>query len=265
MSHRPSQVVSGLVDGIQVLRKLADSAEPVSGLSLARQLDMNPVRVNRLLMTLAWMGIAHRDKSRRYTIGPGMHILSMLNLNASGLLRRVNRHVEPLTAYPYTVAAGVLWRDMVTYLYHRSPGQPVADSLERLVRPATHSSIGVAMLAQLPDDEIRSMYALRSEPLPGLYPTVNDLLVKIEEVRRVGYAALRYPTHISLAMVVGQPPYAAVAISGFNTDEELAMFCRMLVDIAENVRNDRDDDNSEGNENHLLEQHLQQVAPSVLA
>jgi DNA-binding IclR family transcriptional regulator len=263
MSSQPSQVVWGLVDGIDVLRELAASSEPVSGKSLAERMDMDPVRVNRLLMTLAWMGIAHRDKSRRYTIGPGMHILATLNLGASGLLRRVISHIEPLLEYPYTVAAGVLWRDMVTYLYHRSPGQPLAEGIQQLVRPATHSSIGIALLAQLPDSEIHELYDQRTTPLPGLYADVDALMRAIEDTRVNGYAALRYPTHVSLAMAVGTPPYAAVAISGFNTPDEEKQFCAMLGDIAHNIAHGTAEGESETF--NQLERHLQQVAPSVLA
>lgn len=225
---------------------------------------MDPVRVNRLLMTLAWMGIAHRDKSRRYTIGPGMHILATLNLSASGTLHRVIEHIQPLVESPYTVAAGVLWRDMVTYLYHRSPGQqPIVDGIQQMVRPATNSSIGVAMLAQLSDEEIHKMYDLRSTPLPGPFVDVDELMVVIEETRRNGYAALRYPTHVSLAIAVGQPSYAAIAISGFNTDEEEKQYCAMLTDIAERITQDRTAVPS-GRSNQL-ESHLQRVSPSVLA
>lgn len=256
-------MVWGLVDGIDVLRELAASSEPVSGITLAKRLDMDPVRVSRLLMTLAWMGIAHRDKSRRYTIGPGMHILSTLNLGASGQLRKVIDHLEPLLDYPYTVAAGVLWRDMVTYLYHRSPGQQPVEGIQQLVRPATHSSIGIAMLAQLSDDEIHEIYDQRSQPFAGLYSDVSALLNAIDEVRRVGYAALRYPTHVSLAMAVGHPPYAAIAISGFSTKKEERQFCTLLREIAERIAADKT--LPQPRAQHPLESHLQKVSPSVLA
>jgi len=267
MLSRPSQVVWGLVDGIDVLRELAASSEPVSGLTIARRLEMDPVRVNRLLMTLAWMGIAHRDKSRRYTIGPGMHILATLNLGASGLLRRVIKHVEPLLEYPYTVAAGVLWRDMVTYLYHRSPGASAVEGVQQLVRPATNSSIGVALLAQLTDEQIHGLYDNHDLPLPGPFADVDKLLRAVDEVRRVGYAALRFPTHVSLAMAVGNPPYAAIAISGFNTAEEEDRFRGLLADITHAIAEDDGESDAAvpGLAHHTLERHLLKVAPSVLA
>ncbi len=268
MSSRPSQVVSGLVDGIEVLRELAVSAEPVAGIELAERTGLSVVRVSRLLTTLAWMGIAHRDRSRKYTIGPGIHTLATLNLGASGTLSRAIRHLEPLLDYPYTVAVGVLWRDMVAYLFHRSPGQSVAEGVSpevarRIVMPASHSSIGMAMLAQLPNSRIHDLFDNKPTPLPGLYADVDALLEKIEEVRLVGYASLRYPTHVSLAKTVGNPPYAAIAISGFESPEDEKKFCHMLDDIASGFNDQASD--AESDLIDSLEFDLSELTPSALA
>ena len=248
MVQQPSQPIAGLVDGIEVLQELAASPEPVSGLNLARKLGMHPVRANRLLTTLAWMGIAHRDKSRRYSAGPGMHILATQSLAASGLLQRLISCLEPLLEHPYTVAAGVLWRDMVTFLYHRNPMEAPITGFRQTVIPATMSSVGMALLAHRTDEAILSLYADRDD-LPGPNPTTGELMNAIRETRAAGIAVLRYPTHISMAVAVGHPSYAAVAVSGFSTKPEETMFREKLHAVADRIaEHDSDSRPEEGSE-----------------
>ena len=65
----------GLRDGLACLSALCAAAEPVGGRAIARQLDLNHVKVNRLLMTLAELGYARQDEQRRYHPAAGMHVL----------------------------------------------------------------------------------------------------------------------------------------------------------------------------------------------
>lgn len=238
MDKKPSQVVSGLVDGVEVLRCLAASPEPVTGVSIARKLDLSPVRVSRLLTTLSWMGIVHRDKSRRYSPGAGMHALATQNLAASGLLKRVIEHTQPLQAYPHTVAAGVLWRDQVTFLYFRDAYRGTVESaiegVRQWITPATRSSIGMVLLAHRSDEEILALYGDRDD-IPGLYPTTDKLMRAINEIRASDHAAVRWPTHTSLAVTIGHPPYTALAISGFNTPEDERHFLTLLKQAARRI------------------------------
>lgn len=245
MVQQPSQPIAGLVDGIEILQELAASSAPVSSLSLARRLGMHPVRANRLLTTLAWMGIAHRDKSRRYSAGPGMHILATQSLAASGLLQRVIACLDPLLKYPYTVAAGVLWRDMVTFLYHRSPMETPIAGIRQTVIPATMSSVGMALLAHRTDEAILSLYADRDQ-LPGPNPTTAGLMKAIRGIRRSGLAVLRYPSHISMAAAVGHPPYAAVAVSGFDTAKQEVLFGDLLRSVAGDITHQQGEHNGKG-------------------
>lgn len=206
----------------------------MTGVSLARKLDLSPVRVSRLLTTLSWMGIVHRDKSRRYAPGAGMHALATQNLAASGLLRRVIEHTQPLLEYPYSVGAGVLWRDQVTFLYFRSPDESALEGVRQWITPATVSSIGMALLAERSDEEIHHLYADRDD-IPGLYPTLDTLMPAIETVRASDHAAIRWENHTSLAVTVGHPVYTAIAVSGFNTSKEEAHFLELLKQVADNI------------------------------
>src|SRR6476661_1752039 len=83
-----SQPNRSLIDGILTLQALATSAEPVGCRELARRLDMDVTKTNRLLKTLAYLGIARQVANRKYTAGAGMHVLAAQSLFASGLIRR---------------------------------------------------------------------------------------------------------------------------------------------------------------------------------
>ncbi len=73
MSSQPNQ---SLIDGLSCLQLLASSRKPVGCRELARNLDLNPMRANRLLKTLAEIGLAQQDQKKKYSIGPGIHALT---------------------------------------------------------------------------------------------------------------------------------------------------------------------------------------------
>lgn len=186
----------------------------------------------------------HRDKSRRYAPGAGMHALATQNLAASGLLRRVIKHTEPLLDYPYTFASGVLWRDQVTFLYYHEPEESALEGVRQWITPATVSSIGMALLAQRTDQDIFALYGQRDD-IPGMYPTLGALMPVIEAIRESDHAALRWETHISLAVPIGHPAYTAIAASGFNTEHEEHHFLQQLKRIANNIETEENQNKSE--------------------
>ena len=106
------------------------------------------------------MGLACRGPSRRYLPGPGIHVLAIQSMIGSGLLKRALPVLEELRKYKLTIALGVLWRDSVSYLYHNDLSRFNAyDAIGRLaVHPAGASSIGIALLSELEDSEIRQIY-----------------------------------------------------------------------------------------------------------
>src|SRR5687768_12021147 len=78
-----SQANQSIIDGISVLQALATSEEPVGSRELARRLGLENTRVNRLLKTLAAIGMAEQNVVRKYSPGPGMHVLAAQSLYAS--------------------------------------------------------------------------------------------------------------------------------------------------------------------------------------
>ena len=211
-----AQPNQSLIDGITVLQALATSTEPVGVRELARRVDLETTRVNRLLKTLAYLGIARQTSDRKYRPGSGMTVLAAQSLFASGLLRRALPALEGLRRFGHTVAMGVLWRDNVSYLFHAPPNMPETDALGRIgLYPATRGGIGMALLAALDDLEVEETYA--SHDIPG-YADLPALLAELNEVRAKGYVRLRVKDEReqhTVAIAIGNPVYAAIGLSGW--------------------------------------------------
>jgi len=220
MDKLPAQKVNGLIDGIEVLQELAMAGEATSGKAIANKLDLNPVRINRLLKTLNYLGLAHRDSSRRYSIGSAMHVLAAQSMAASGLLARALPQLQKLRKFDKVVALGVLWKDQVCYLYHNNNSNDFNAGLSRVkLYPALESSIGIALLAEL--DELQLQLTLGKR----YTEKVKKILKKAS---KKGFAALKHSDHISLAIPIGKPAYAALAISNIENKDEQEQFQKIL-------------------------------------
>lgn len=228
----PAQPNPSLIDGLACLQALASSREPIGSREMARMLGLEHTRVNRLLKTLAGLGLAEQDERRKYHPGPAIHVLAAQSQFGSGLLRRAIGPLESLYVFGHVVALGVLWRDQTTYLFHGHPSHPPAHGLghERLY-PATSSGIGMVLLAHRPEDEVRALYSEPRPTGPGTPPeeTVpplegrNGLLVRLERIRTNGWALVPIPDgpNRTLAVGVGEQPHAAIGLSGTFDDHEV--------------------------------------------
>jgi DNA-binding IclR family transcriptional regulator len=215
--NKSAQPNQSLIDGIATLQALATSEVPVGGRELARRLGFDPTRVNRLLKTLASLGIARQTANRKYTAGPGMHVLAAQSLFASGLIRSALPALESLRRFNYTVAIGVLWRDNVSYLYHAPPGLASAEALGRIgLYPATKGGIGLALLAVLGDEEVAQIY--KDRDIPNFPAGIRALLATLAQIRRQGHVRILVKPEVeqhTVAVTVGEPTHAAIGMSGW--------------------------------------------------
>jgi DNA-binding IclR family transcriptional regulator len=198
---------------------------------------MEPTRAHRLLKTLAHLGFARQTPDRKYAPGPGMHVLSAQSLHASGLIRRALAPLKALHRHGHIVALGMLWRDQVCYLYHALPGMTPGEALGRLgLYPASRSSIGMVLLARLPEEQVRETY--RGRPIPGYAGGIRDLLEDLGTIRENGHSWIvhsRRPLRVTMAVPVGDPPDAAVALSGAIPASKRAPFTALLRAAAERI------------------------------
>jgi DNA-binding IclR family transcriptional regulator len=223
----PAQINQSLVNGLACLQELVLAEGPVGVRELGRRLGMDPTRVSRLLGTLGWLGLAVQDESRKYHPGPAVHVLSALSLHGSRLLTGALPVLRELAAETkLTVALGVLWRSHVCYLYHGRAQTPLEQALgARGPFPARQSSIGRVLLAHLPPGELEQLCAEEPELVPPEGPqALADLL---SGVRTRGFARGGIQGE-SLAVAVGLPPIAALAVAGtIEPDQEVGLAERL--------------------------------------
>ena len=216
----PAQPNQSLIDGLACLQALAVSTEPVGNRALARQLGLEPTRVNRLLKTLAHLGMARQNEERKYLPGPAMHVLSAMSLFGSGLVRRAITPLESLHPLADLVALGVLWREHVCYLYHAERGMRPELAIGRVgLFPATQSSIGRVLLAHQEEAQIRELYD--GHEIPD-YPSLPALLEDLAKIREQGYAYVERssgPYQSAVGVPIGSPSYAAVALTPVTPDK----------------------------------------------
>lgn len=229
----PAQPNQSLIDGLAVLQAVSTSADPVGSRELARRLGLESTRVNRLLKTLAALGLCQQDAAKKYAPGPGLHVLAATALFGSRLLTTAAGPIENLRAQAptLTVALGVRWRREVAYLLFAPPGTPLVAGVGRTALfPAERSSIGRVLLAALPDTEVRSLY---TDDTPALRHALSESLA---EVRERGYALVQGDEQ-SLAVPLGPDaaPTAALALAGKASARELPDLVRLLKDTARQI------------------------------
>ena len=233
LNAQPNQ---SLIDGIRTLQALAVAEEPIGCRELGRQLGFEASKVNRLLKTLAYLGIARQSPNRKYSAGPGMHVLAAQSLFASGLIRRALPILEDLRRLGHTVAMGVLWNDSVSYLFHAPPGIEASRALGRIgVLPATTSGLGMALLAQLDGEDIGDLYE-NSETIANFPDGLEGLTSQLETIRKQGFARIpvRDNPH-TIAVTLGKPAYAAIGMSGWIPDSITEDVVAALVRAVEQI------------------------------
>jgi DNA-binding IclR family transcriptional regulator len=221
MPRPPAQPNRSLIDGLEVLQAVVGSGASVGSRALAAQLGLEPTRVNRLLKTLAHLGLTEQDDQRRYRPGPALHVLTASSLYGSGLLQRalpvLGELAELADDRGLVLALGVLWRDKVAYLLHREPGMPMDQAIGRVgLYPADRSGIGVAVLAA--------------------GPPADDERPAVQAARDAGHALLEQPGgRRGLGVALPSHTNAGLAISGVFPARSVPPLVRRLHDAAEAI------------------------------
>lgn len=235
MRDKGSQPNQGLIDGIKCLHALALKDRPVGTRELARELNVDTTRINRLLKTLAYLGIAEQTPEKKYTHGPAIHVLAAQCLMASGIFKRAINPLHSLSAHGSTVALGVLWEDKVTYLYYWEPRLSEAEALaQEHLYPASKSSIGRTLLAEKSTAELRHLYFKKEIPgIPGGYKELRKILSIVKASGYTNMTALN--REVTLSVPVGLKPYAAISLSGKFKNDKIPKYVSLLKKTASEI------------------------------
>lgn len=209
------------VDRALDLLELMAEAPGELGLSQLSHASGLPVAtIHRLMRTLAGRGYVRQLPSRRYGLGPR---LIWLSERAS---RSVAAWARPVLAAVVdelgeTANLATLDGDMVVYIAHVPSSHPMRMFTEVGRRVHLHSTgVGKAVLAQLSDDEIRSVVARTGLPhqTPRTITDLDRLLAEIATVRRQGYAVDDGEQEVGVRCfavpVPGAPTLTAISVSG---------------------------------------------------
>lgn len=228
MSSQPNQ---SLTDGIACLQFLATSRKPIGCRELARSLALNPMRANRLLRTLAEIGLAQQDQKKKYSVGPGVHALTAQSIFGSAVLKQALPLIKEIKHKGMLVALGVLWRGHVTYLYHGSVDEGLEHGIGRIgLIPCFNSSIGRLLLSYEEDVEIERLRR-GSDAKVGK----RELMAATRKIRKQGYAVVEGDTSVGLAVPVGSPAVMGLALAGIPIDNDLEPYIKELKDISERI------------------------------
>ncbi|MEU4801818.1 IclR family transcriptional regulator [Actinosynnema sp. NPDC023587] len=220
-----SSDVPALRRGLAVLRLLAGRPGPLSAAAVARELDLPRSTTYHLLAELTEAGFAtHFPEERRYGLGVAAFELGSAYLRHDPLERLARPLLRRLVdAVGRAAHLGVLHGAEALYLVREQPRQPstiVSDVGVRL--PAHLTASGRAMLAHLPDAQVRALFpgvtsfVDRTGRGPANLPALRRLLAA--ERRRGwavedGYVTAGFASVAAPVFDHGERPIAAITVT----------------------------------------------------
>ena len=142
--------VQSLAKGMEILRVLTESDDPVTATELARRSDMHQTLASRLLKTLTTLGYVRKTSAGFL---PDYGVLGLAqSVTKFPLVSRLQRTIELLAdEHPdYQVNLAMLWRGDITYLLRARAGQHAVTSWGF---PLHVSSAALRMLVEMPRAE----------------------------------------------------------------------------------------------------------------
>ena len=222
MPHKemPGGSVQSLERAFQLLELLADSGGALSLSQLSCSSGLPLATIHRLMGTLVRTGHVRRGGSRRYLLGPR---LIHLGETASQMLgSSARRHLAELAELTgETANLAILDGDTVLYLA-QVPGR---HSMRMFTEPGRRldphgTAVGKAMLAQLPEAQVRDILARTGMTAPTA-STITDpdlLIAHLAVIRQQGYAVDEGEQEIGVrcvaAIIPDAPALAAISVSG---------------------------------------------------
>lgn len=175
---------------IDLLELLSSFEGNVSLTELAKQTQLSPPTIHRILRTLVARGYARQLPNRRYALGPravwlGDEATRQLGAGVDTYLEQVTEELGE------SANLAILDQDMVTYVAQAASRQPMRIFTEVGRRVHCHcTGVGKVVLSQLSEERVREialsagMHAATDRSITE----IGALLEELEQIRQQGYA-----------------------------------------------------------------------------
>lgn len=217
--------VKSLRKALAVLNVLANADRPLSTADLAIQAGIARPTAYRFVQTLVAAGYVTQDPiDGRLSIGFAVLPLASSVLDRNRMRLEALPHLHRLAEQTgERTNLGILYRDRVLYIAGiEKPALPTIYSRFGKSAPAHCSSLGKAILAYMPEPDVREL--VERQPLAGFtaetITTVPRFIKELAETRARGYATDRaenMPGSYCLAAPIfdaGNRPIGAIGLSG---------------------------------------------------
>jgi DNA-binding IclR family transcriptional regulator len=233
---------------LAILRHLSSQASPVQATAIARSLGLPRSTTYHLLNTLIDYGfVVHYPEERVYGLGVAAHELGSGYARQEPLQRLARRPIAALADRCRNSAhlSVLLGRDVVYVIEERAAGRPVLITDVGVRLPAFITASGRAMLAALPQPQVKALYADRdafAPGVPGAPTSLSTLRRLLVDVRAQGWASEDGEVSEGLASVAmpvldgARYPVAAVAITYPAAEETPELVERLVAEVGATAR-----------------------------
>ena len=220
----PRATSSGGVQSLQrafdLLERLADAGGEASLSELAASSGLPLPTIHRLIRTLVTLGYVRQNSTRRYALGSRLIRLGETASRQFGTWARTYL-AELVEQVGETANLAVLDGDHVVYVAQVPSKHAMRMFTEVGRRLLPHGTgVGKAMLAQLPESEVRALLARTGLPAhtPSTITDPDALVAELARVAERGYAVDEAEQELGVRCLAvpltGAPTLAAVSVSG---------------------------------------------------
>lgn len=213
------QTAQTLDRGLAIMEILANDENSLSISEIARRLDVHRTIAHRLVATLEQRRYVARAADNKYQLGSILlHVASRvgreLRTVARPFLIALNKEVDETIHLVVPAGTEVLFIDA----YESSKSLRVTSRTGQSL-PAHATSVGKAILATLPIEELEALYPSSTLPriAPGTLSKRSELYAQLKVVRQSGYAVSSEESESGVGSIgvaiVGQNGVAQAALS----------------------------------------------------
>lgn len=184
--------IEALAKGLEVLRLFSESATSLRLREICDQTGIPMPTAFRIVATLESSGYLYRLPDGSIQPDIAVLMLGSAALRGSSLVQASEQPIRLLAKeLGETVNLGVLVQDEVLYLIRSKNKDLIAANIQvGSTLPAAYTSIGKLLLAYVPVDDIRRVFANYDFPKagPNAIRSLSELESALEQVRKQGYA-----------------------------------------------------------------------------